>query len=318
MSSRTYEEFNTEVMQFYREQAFDKALDLLTREGDRFPEEEANILYLRSCMAARVGQNDLAIQVLDDALDKGLWWSEFVMRETPSWKPLQGMPAFEHLVEVFKAKEEEAQTDASYITREPEGGCSDERPCPVLVALHGNLDNAGTALHGWRALASMGWLLAAVQSSQVMAANGYVWNDQDVAVRDIKEQFAKLSKQYTIDTQQIIVAGFSLGGETALRVALTGAIPVRGFILLGPGGPTVDEPEGWLPLIEQAQGSGLRGYILIGEEDRGIEQEAIRTLVKMLNEHNIPCELELLPNLRHEYPPDFAPSLSRGLAFILR
>jgi hypothetical protein len=87
-------------------------------------------------------------------------------------------------------------------------------------------------------------------------------------------------------------------------------------LLLGPGGPTIDNPQEWLPLIEQ-RARNLRGYVLMGERDHNIEQEAIRQLVNLLNKNGIPCELETIPDLVHEYPRDVTPYLLRALDFIV-
>jgi predicted esterase len=94
-------------------------------------------------------------------------------------------------------------------------------------------------------------------------------------------------------------------------------VPAIGFLLLGPGGPSINdsEPEVWLPLIrERAQ--SLRGYVLLGEEDHSIPQAGIRRLVEILNEHGIPCELETIPELAHSYPRDPEPYVRRALEFI--
>src|SRR5205823_9745002 len=126
-------------------------------------------------------------------------------------------------------------------------------------------------------------LLAAVQSSQIAATKTYLWDDQATAMRDIEARYADLRRLHAIDAGRVVLAGFSLGGETALRAALSGAIPTKGFILLGPGGPTIDTPEEWLPLITQGAERNLRGYVLLGEEDAGVPHDAIRTLVELLN-----------------------------------
>ena len=112
MATRSYDEFYAEAMEHYQAQDYAGALAILTREGDRFPEEAANVLYLRSCMAARVGQPDLALQILEDALNRGLWYGEQLMRESPSWQPLQGLPAFERIAAVCKERQAAARSAA--------------------------------------------------------------------------------------------------------------------------------------------------------------------------------------------------------------
>ena len=307
MTTRTYDEMNAEAMRLYQDQDYAAVLDHLDREGDRYPEMAHKVYYLRSCMAVRVGKPELAVQLIEEALDKGFFYGERIMRDSPSWQPLQGTPEFERLVAICKVRQAEAQAGAALLTAEPEGGCREDSPCPALVALHGNMDDGASALIGWRAAVSQGWLLAAIQSSQVAMTKTYLWDDQETAMRDLEVRYAELRRLHAIDTNRVVIAGFSLGGETALRAALSGAIPARGFILLGPGGLTIDTPEAWLPLITQGAERNLRGYVLLGEEDAGVPHDAICALVELLNANGIPCHLEILPGLAHEYPPEPGP-----------
>jgi predicted esterase len=317
MTMRTYEEVQAEAMEHYQAQDYAGALEILTREGDRFPAEAANVLYLRSCMAARVGQPDLAVAILEDALNRGLWYGERVIRESPSWQPLQGLPAFERLAAVCKARQAAAAIGPALRVLDPADGCPAGAACPLFIALHGNAGTADSAIQGWRAVTDAGWRLVALQSSQVGGANAYLWDDQETALRETAAQYADLSAQYTVDPARLVVAGFSLGGETALRIVLSGSIPAPAFILLGPGGPTMDTPDAWLPLIAQGAARGVRGYVFLGDRDNAVEQDNARRVVDLLNAHGVPCGLEMLPNLGHAYPVDFAPGIRRALAFVL-
>jgi dienelactone hydrolase len=162
----------------------------------------------------------------------------------------------------------------------------------------------------------MGWALAAVQSSQMTGSVNFIWDDQEKALRELGEHYARLVSGHSVDPKRVVLAGFSMGGETALRAALVGTVPVVGFVLLGPGGPGIDAPEDWSPLIERATGRGMRGYVLLGEADGTIPHDAIRRIVEMLNEGGIPTELEVVPGVRHEYPADFADYARRALEFV--
>ncbi len=317
MTMRTYEEVQAEAMEHYQAQDYAGALEILTREGDRFPAEAATVLYLRSCMAARVGLPDLAVAILEDALNRGLWYGERVMRESPSWQPLQGLPAFERLAAVCKARQAAAAIGPALRVLDPADGCPAGATCPLFIALHGNAGTADSAIQGWRAVTDAGWRLVALQSSQVGGANAYLWDDQETALRETAAQYADLSAQYTVDPARLVVAGFSLGGETALRIVLSGSIPAPAFILLGPGGPTMDTPDAWLPLIAQGAARGVRGYVFLGDRDNAVEQDNARRVVDLLNAHGVPCGLEMLPHLGHAYPADFVPGIRRALAFVL-
>ncbi|HEX9988856.1 MAG TPA: dienelactone hydrolase family protein [Chloroflexia bacterium] len=315
MAIETYDELYDKGMEYYRNQQYAEALDVLTREGDRFPEDAPMVLYLRSCMAVRVGQPDMALDLMEESLDKGYWYGEEVMRQSPSFQSLQGLPRFERMVEICKDRHA-AGANPVLFTFEPEEGCPPEKPCPLLIALHGNGSHAQPSIQAWRSIVSDGWMLAAPQSSQAVGVRAFMWDNQEIALAEIKEHYSQLCAQYTIDTGNVVIAGFSMGGETALRASLSGTIPVRGFILLGPGGPTINTPDAWLPLIEEAKARNLRGYILLGEQDDSIPQDEIRTLAGLLNDNGIPCELEMVPGIAHEYPRDFAPYAARALAFV--
>jgi predicted esterase len=313
MPAQTADRLVSQAMELYQNQAYMEALDLLTAQGEQYPGQAAMVLYLRSCMATRIEDYELALEIIEDALCRGHWYSERLINRTRSWKPLRGMPRFERAVEVCKERHREVAAGARLFTREPEGGCPAGRPCPLLVALHGNWGNAPDTLREWGCVVPGGWLLAAIQSSEVWASNAYAWEDKQSALRDIEEQYAKLSARYPIDEERLIIGGISSGGETALRVALDGTIPARGFIVLAPGGADM---AALTPYTEQAEVRGLRGYFMLGEEDRSVSHEAVRGLVAMLNTRKVPCKLELLPGVGHEYPADFAAILARALAFI--
>ncbi len=73
---RSYTDLMAQTMQLYHSHAFAEALAVLTQQGDQFPEQAPMILYLRSCLAARIEQPDLALSVLQEALDRGFWYGE--------------------------------------------------------------------------------------------------------------------------------------------------------------------------------------------------------------------------------------------------
>jgi hypothetical protein len=122
-----------------------------------------------------------------------------------------------------------------------------------------------------------------------------------------------LRRDYDLDEDRSIIAGFSMGGEMALRLALDGSVPVHGFILLAPSGPP-DQGE-WLPPLRHAT-PHLRGYVILGADDGAVSDEPIQALVDQLNDNGIPCGFEILTGVGHEYPPDLASPARRALDFI--
>ena len=320
MKDLTFSDLHTQLMHLYQNGEYAQALDLATRAASQFPAEALRTCYWRVCMASLLDETALALQALEEALASGLWYAEAQLRQDPDLQSLQGLPEFEHMVEVCRKREAEAQAQAApaLITLQPESGCQPgSQPCPLLLALHGNKRTAEVTVGFWRSAVSEGWLLALPQSSQVRGPDGYVWNDRDRAVREIQEHYDTLCQQYAIDSDRVVLAGFSLGGELAIWLAMSGTIEARGFIAVGPGGPYMNEPDKWAPLIEDSQGRGLRGYLVVGEQDVFC-YEGAQALAALLKSRDIPCELEVHPNLGHDFPPEFQQSLTRALEFVLQ
>jgi predicted esterase len=313
----TFDTLLSQTYQLYQAGEYVQALDMITREGRAFPERAQTWYYWRICLATRDGQIALALQFFDEALAAGLWFSVTLLRQDEDLQPLQGMPEFEQRLEVCRQRQAAAQAAARPLLTVLQPG----RPAPpgagypLLLALHGNNQNARTSLGFWRPAVAEGWLLGLPQSSQVGGTDAYVWNDRDWAAREIQEQYAALCQTYPVDLERVVVAGFSLGAETAVWLALTAAIKARGFIAVGPGGPTSNQPEKWVPLIQASRGDSLRGLVTIGEQDTFCYAGA-QALATLLKEGNIPCEMRVYPDLSHDFPPDFPQVLVDALAFI--
>jgi predicted esterase len=230
-------------------------------------------------------------------------------------KSVQGLTEFERLTAISLGRAAEAQAKArpELITLEPAERMT---PCPLLIALHGNTSNAQAMASSWQPLVSQGWLVALPQSSQVGGFDGYVWNDQERAEREIREHDAALRVRYPVDRAKTIVAGFSMGASTAIWLALSGAVEARGFIAVGPGGPFMTQPDRWQPLAESSMAHNRRGYIIVGDQD-SLSFEGSKALVKSLADSGFPCELEIHAGLGHAFPPDFEKSLECALKFLL-
>ena len=258
MSDPAMKQFEQEFYRLYGEGAYAAAYDLATREMGRFPAWAQSSYYnWRMCAACLMGQPDLALRLLDEALAAGHWYDEAGLREDGDLAALQGHPEFERLVAVSLRRREQALVSArpEMNVYQPSG----EPPYPLLLALHGNHSNLAESAGHWQAATEQGWLVAAPQSSQVMGAGTFGWNDREWAVREVGDHFAALRERYAIDVGRVVVAGFSMGGGLATWLALSGAIPTRGFVGVGAFLPNVGDI---IPLLEAGGGNGRRAYLI--------------------------------------------------------
>ena len=320
MPNLTLDELAAQIQGHFEAKTYTEGLALLKRHAKDFTDDTALITYWALCLTARLGDDAKTNKVLEHALGAGIWYSEEILRDSPSLKPLQGQPEFERLVDIsVKMQTADPAGSLPLVVVMDKSRCGVEgRPCPLLLVLHGNNSTAQATVPHWQSAAAEGWLLAVPQSRYAMWADAYGWKDHESAAKEIEGHYQKLSAEYPVDPKLAVLGGYSMGGEMALWIALSGCIEARGFVLLGPGGSILGKPEAWEPLVKKARGSGLRGWIVLGEADKSVPQDGIRSLVEMLNANDIPCELEVRPDLGHDYPPDFSESLLKGLDFIFK
>jgi hypothetical protein len=111
MTFPTFEALRDEIFRLYGQQAYQAALDLL--EGQPFPNKAHRLYFWQACFQNLLNQPQAALDTLEKAVRLGHWYGEDKLRRDPDLASLQGLPAFEQLVAVCKARQAEALTKAS-------------------------------------------------------------------------------------------------------------------------------------------------------------------------------------------------------------
>lgn len=284
MTHLTFQEFQVQFFDLHRQGAYSEAEALLDRAGANFPERGGTLANWRIC---------------DD----------------PDLASLQGRPEFERLL----SRSMQLQAEAEEISR-PElltfMPFQDETPMrgiatPLLLALHGRNGNARDFAPFWQGMADQGWIVAVAQSSQMLGDLVYGWENWERAVHEILDHFAGLSERFTLDTRRLILGGFSQGGGLAIWLALTQALPVKGFIGVAPYVPDI------ALLAEKVKSdslNSLRGYLITGRRDQG--QAMFAQIETLLQDLHLPYQREDHSDLGHEFPPDFKARLPQILAYL--
>lgn len=318
MTYSTYQDLNDAAMAHYQMGDFAQALALLDAEAGQFPASRREADYLRSCLAVRVGDVARTYQILDAYYAEGIWMDEALFRNSPSYAPLQGQEEFEKRVRAhveLRARTEPVGQARLHLLHPP----ASQDASPLLFHLHGNGSHPSTELPNWQPAADQGWLVAAPTAEDVFWAGGNAfWPDHESAEKQVASHFTALQTDHAIDLSRIILSGFSMGADVAIAQALKGdLIPARGFLAIAPGGPMIEDPDSFRPLIEQAKGRNLRGVIMVSRNDGTIDPDKAAQLAQMLNDNGIPCHFIEYPEEGHVYPADFGTRLAEEMAFIL-
>jgi acetyl esterase/lipase len=296
------------------------ALTLAIQIAERFPERAAESSYLLACAHERAGHDEEALQTLEAALARGNGWQNSLLLWSPSLRPLRDSPRFHGILARSKALMDklEADTRVTVAVLPPKSPRMATAP-PLLLALHGGADFPGEHDGYWAAATRLGVLVAVAQSSQRRSTDTFWWGappepfDNERSVRDVKAAYDEVSATFSFDATRVVLGGFSQGAVLAVTLALQNRpFPVRGLACVGPG---VEDLEPLLPLMEPAAARGLRAWILAGEKERGLD--SVTRLAQELTLRGIPCELDIVPGLGHEFPEDFGTRIQSGLSFLL-
>lgn len=306
MEEITFAELQDKMINLYTEGKYADALALVEQYGGNFPEQSARTTFWRMCLLSLTNRPADVLSVFREALETGLWWADVSFTD-PDLDAVRELPEFQDLMRISQQKYEQARgsMERDDVILQP-----DEPPSsglyPVLITLHGRNGNKETDLRYWELARQRGWLVLSAQSTQPLFPGSYCWDNAAQGLADLLFYYGRLSEQYQIDPQRVVIAGFSQGSGMAIYAALTGQLPVRGFIGIGTY---------WADVAEFAvEAKNVRGYFVTGEKDHTLERA--REIQEFLRRHQIAFEEEVHPELGHEFSSDFGTSFDNAMKYI--
>ena len=266
-------------------------------------------------LTARLGSLSQVMDLLEKYLETKRWFSNWFLGRIPELEQLADSPRYQKIIQLVEAKEAQYWQDESIkpITQVPPAA---QPPYPLLIAIHGNGFNATHSANQWACAAEAGWLVFHPLAKKLVGYGTHWWDAHEENRLIIEQQAEESLLQYPIDTQRVILGGFSKGGEVAMVLALQGWLGAKGFITVGAGGYYHMQPELWLPLLESLP-QGLRGVAMYSPYDLERSESENQTL-KMMRASGIECQLEKYPAEGHIFPGDFPIRFQKATDFVLR
>lgn len=129
------------AMLLYREGILAEAYDLVTENGDLDPCNPAQILNFRCSMVSRLGDSELAMKLMREAIvDKEYWYGYEYLLDDDDLKKLRDLPEFQSLAAICREREIEAKMDNKPSLKIMRTGELVTLRPRLLMALHGNGD----------------------------------------------------------------------------------------------------------------------------------------------------------------------------------
>lgn len=311
-----YNEREERFFELYTKKKYAEARDIIEQMLKDYPEKAGTLYNYTYCTRNLAGDTEGALDLMEEAAKKGYWSDPEQLAGDSDLQNLSGNPRFREVLKRYSELAEESRRNSEPALRiiEPaEGTHKSGDPVPLVMALHGNNQSADDAVEDWKFMSEKGWLVALPQSSQISMPGAYVWNDLSVAIPEIGEHFDQIRKDYRVDPDRTIVAGFSKGGALAAKVCFEQVVPCRRFVLMG---PYLGDLDGIKGMVEEFSPGRGKGFILVGENDSDCIDGA-SNLHRMLLDKGVDCKLDVIPGLGHAYPGDFSDRLAGNLGHLL-
>jgi len=265
-------------------------------------------------LTVKLGHVEQAMDQLEDSLETDQWFSPWFLQRTPELQQLGSLPRFQRILKGLEEKENQYWQSGVMIPilQVPP---SAQPPFPLIIAIHGNGFNSQHSASHWAAVVDAGWLVFHPLAKRLVGYSSHWWEAHEENREIIAEQAGKIFAQYPIDTDRVILGGFSKGGETAMVLALLGQFGAKGFITIGAGGYYHMQPELWQPLLESPP-KGLRGVAMYSPYDLERSEGPNHTLDRMQGA-GIEVRVEKYCAEGHVFPEDFASRFQRSIDFLL-
>jgi predicted esterase len=302
------------VGKLYQEKKYAEAAEILENALTQFPDNLHSNTYNLALVYIQLNQAEKAIKTLEYGSERGVWYGKYDFIDE-IWAPLKAVEGFDSFDQKNEAKKKEAQKEVKprlevFVPENYDKG----RKYPLFIALHGGGENIEGFKPRWTSdRLKNEFIVAYPQSSQIITMNGFNWaEDIELTKKEIKEAYEKIIKSYAVATSQVIIGGFSSGGVASLEVVLDNTIPVAGFVVLCPARPEDFTAE----KVRAAMERGIRGFLITTEMDNRLPDQ--KKMDGIMNEHRLPHEFIVTPNVGHWYPDNLAEMIDAAIAFILK
>jgi len=319
-------QYRSKVFRCYDAKRFREALSVAKEASDKFPEYDAKTSFWIACLQNRLGDHDEAIQTLQNATKRGVWWPTITLQDS-DLDSIRERPEFRTIEEDSRRLQQHAPKIANpeLMTRVPTG-YSDKRDWPALIVFHARYgERPEVTAEEWASILSIGTILAAPWSSQVYAADGRCWDDLELAEKDVKWTFKELAARHSLHLHRLVVGGFSQGGALSIYSSLKRLVPSRGFVAVAPSDwvrpeekratDRTDLSKPFADFVKTSDCKGLRGVIMVGDNDPFFPK--IKQLYALMVERGLDGRFLIESGLGHQYPRGFETKLRAAVDFVL-
>lgn len=187
-----------------------------------------------------------------------------------------------------------------------------DKTYPVLFVFHGNGRNIPMAKTNWKSVQLKSkFITVYLQSYSHVSRYNYKWNANDEKIRtEFTDIYNQITGSYPVDNKQIILAGMSAGGRTALEFAFKKPFYTKGVVANCPVIPKdINDDE-----VKDFVQKDKKLAIITGDNDWAFEKQ--KELIQRIEANNLKSKLIINKNKGHEFTNKFSNQLDECLKWL--
>jgi len=303
-----YAQMRKRAGELFSQQNFAAASVILKKGFEQFPDHLMANTFNLAQSALFQNEHEKAIYWLEEGHRRNIFYSKPLF-ETEVWLPLAEHPRYLAFLKHNDALIAEAQSKAVMkLDLVKPAGYSPEKRYPVFIALHGGGENIAEFKPHWTSPRLQNeFIVAYVQSSQVLSTTGFHWQDDKITKRDLALAWQQIQEESSVDPNAVYIGGFSSGGYGSLQALFSGVIPARGFIILCPELPALPSDIEIDLLIKNK----VKGTLVTTEMDARLERQ--KEFATFMTGVKVPVQLVITPDIGHWYPENLPQLIDQAL-----
>jgi predicted esterase len=281
----------------------------------QYPENKSMIIYWIACFYTLLGENEKALEVLEEGIRHGAWWTKNTLLTEPDIKELRENPRMLQIAEIGEERFNKKKTKCrpTLLIRTPKS-YSENKKYPLLFVLHWRGGNNVDFEAYWNEIiVNNDIILCLFQSSQMYGDNQFCWDDESKGLLELQQVFRSLREKINIDLSKIVLAGASQGARLSFTAMLSELIPATGFIYAF---PSIGDSIAFINSFKSFKSfQSIRGCIISGELDNFHKENEL--LSKILIDSGVNCQFLSYPDLGHYIPDNFNQILEESIDYVL-
>jgi predicted esterase len=295
---KDYTDFEKQVNILEKNKQFEQAIKLTRIVWEQFPEREFDLMKEMIYLNSKTGQSEKNLTLWAAGHQKGYFF--LLNTAMKKFEPYLKYDRFKQLVK----RDEELrlasfdQSESIYELILPDSFIASKKYA-LMIILHGGGSNLAKTRSRWKLISEMKseYIVVFIQSYRHMDSNTFGWTSADErAHRDIERCFKQIVSRYPVDTTHTILCGMSSGATMAFDIVFNRILPTHGIIAFCPGKP-------WKIDMEKLKVIKPEVFMIGGETDYYLSKQT--ELVTLFQKYEIPYHYRIIPDMGHEFPPEY-------------